>query len=392
MQYFDTETQIVIATLIAFTSFAIIVCIVCSFKENVINTEQPKDEEESKRLFKSGEGLYNSGKWDEAADFLERSIKLGYDTSIANRLLGHCFIKMAETHSACLNLMNAEHFLLRAVVLDKDEYINYIMLALLYRTKKQYTEELEYLKTSVDLLEHIEIPKLKSKTNESRIGELNKAGLNLSVYYLAMYTADIGVCLLNISTHNNSLAKEYFEKSNNIIENAHATKCLAALCFEEREYDQAITYARKALEFESDNNEIKGLLKKAIEYKYNPPVKTADFFKKIHFPRIKSNFFYLFAIASIFLVVGAIVYKRDLFDGYYMLLRVITCAVCTYSAAKFKTEWTRWIFGVFAVLYNPVLPVHLGNEDLWSIINLTTVVYMWIALRAESKAAKSTSA
>lgn len=58
MQYFDTETQIVIATLIAFTSFAIIVCIVCSFKENVINTEQPKDEEESKRLFKSGEGLY----------------------------------------------------------------------------------------------------------------------------------------------------------------------------------------------------------------------------------------------------------------------------------------------------------------------------------------------
>lgn len=120
--------------------------------------------------------------------------------------------------------------------------------------------------------------------------------------------------------------------------------------------------------------------------------KIRNFFKKIHFPRIKSNFFYLFAIASISLVVGAIVYKRDLFDGYYMLLRVITCAVCTYSAVKFKTEWTRWIFGIFAVLYNPVLPVHLGNEDLWSIINLTTVVYMWIALRAESKSAKSTSA
>ena len=71
--------------------------------------------------------------------------------------------------------------------------------------------------------------------------------------------------------------------------------------------------------------------------------------------------------------------------SYYMLLRVITCATCVYSAVKFKTEWTKWIFGVFAVLYNPVLPVHLGDKDLWSTINFTTAAYMWVALFAEIK-------
>ena len=112
-----------------------------------------------------------------------------------------------------------------------------------------------------------------------------------------------------------------------------------------------------------------------------PFVKIRNFFK--------TPFVIMFAVISACLFIGAV---GEPFDSYYMLLRVITCATCVYSAVKFKTEWTRWIFGVLAVLYNPVLPVHLGDKDLWSIINLATVVYMWIALRAESKAAKSTSA
>ena len=96
----------------------------------------------------------------------------------------------------------------------------------------------------------------------------------------------------------------------------------------------------------------------------------------------------LFAITSLALLAGLLLPQRYLFDGYYMLLRVITCATCVYSAVKFKTEWTRWIFGVFAVLYNPVLPVHLGDKDLWSIINIITLIYTWIALFAERKQTK----
>ena len=90
-------------------------------------------------------------------------------------------------------------------------------------------------------------------------------------------------------------------------------------------------------------------------------------------------------------IILTIIFILALFSmpyAYYMLLRVITCATCVYSAVKFKTEWTRWIFGVLAVLYNPVLPVHLDDKDLWSIINLATIVYMWVAIFKESKQQK----
>ena len=97
----------------------------------------------------------------------------------------------------------------------------------------------------------------------------------------------------------------------------------------------------------------------------------------------------LFVITSLALLAGSLFPQRHLFDGYYMLLRVITSAVCVYSAVKFKMEWTRWIFGVFAVLYNPILPVHLGEKDLWAIINLATVVFLWIALYTEQKNRKN---
>lgn len=87
-------------------------------------------------------------------------------------------------------------------------------------------------------------------------------------------------------------------------------------------------------------------------------------------------------------IILSIIFILALFQmpyGYYMLLRIITCATCVYSAVKFKTEWAKWIFGILAVVYNPVLPVHLGDKDLWSIINFATAAYMWIALFAEIK-------
>ena len=97
----------------------------------------------------------------------------------------------------------------------------------------------------------------------------------------------------------------------------------------------------------------------------------------------------LFVITSLALLAGSLFPQRHLFDGYYMLLRVITSAVCVYSVIKFKTEWTRWGFGVLAVLYNPVLLVHFGEKDLWAIINLATVVFLWIALYTEQKNRKN---
>ena len=152
-----------------------------------------------------------------------------------------------------------------------------------------------------------------------------------------------------------------------------------------REYNSAMHFARLVLQKNPNNEEAKSILSKCEYKKNNPPISFNELVKNIlKYPQ----FIFLYSTLSIFLLVAIFTESRDLFDGYYMLLRVITCATCVYSAVKFKTEWTRWIFGIFAVMYNPVLSVHLDDEDLWSIINLVTVVYMWVAIFKESKQQK----
>jgi hypothetical protein len=51
--------------------------------------------------------------------------------------------------------------------------------------------------------------------------------------------------------------------------------------------------------------------------------------------------------------------------GFYTLLRWICCAVFAYSAfaahEKNRVPWV-WIFGVLAVVFNPILPVHLQAD------------------------------
>lgn len=61
--------------------------------------------------------------------------------------------------------------------------------------------------------------------------------------------------------------------------------------------------------------------------------------------------------------------------GYYIFLRLVCCGVFAYLALKATTEdrqgWA-WAFGLTAVLYNPVIRVHLDRET-WSVINVATV-------------------
>lgn len=160
---------------------------------------------------------------------------------------------------------------------------------------------------------------------------------------------------------------------------------LSSTFLRKKEYNSAMFFARLILEKNPNNEEAKSILSKCEYKKNNPPISFNETIKNaLKYPQ----FAFLYSILSIFLFIAIFVESRDLPDGYYMLLRVITCATCVYSAVKFKTEWTRWIFGVFAVLYNPVLPVHLGDKDLWSIINLATIIYMWVAIFKESKQQK----
>ena len=67
--------------------------------------------------------------------------------------------------------------------------------------------------------------------------------------------------------------------------------------------------------------------------------------------------------------------------GYYFLSRLVVCGCAIYYALQFnnQSETTLvWVFGFFAVLYNPIIPIHLGEKTLWIIVNLITAVTFFV--------------
>ncbi|MBI3684711.1 MAG: hypothetical protein HY235_30445 [Acidobacteria bacterium] len=66
--------------------------------------------------------------------------------------------------------------------------------------------------------------------------------------------------------------------------------------------------------------------------------------------------------------------------GHYMVLRLGLCVACVYyvtQAGPGLAVGHCFALGGLAVLYNPVIPVHLGSKSLWTMINIATVVYFW---------------
>jgi hypothetical protein len=61
--------------------------------------------------------------------------------------------------------------------------------------------------------------------------------------------------------------------------------------------------------------------------------------------------------------------------GYYVLLRLVCCAVFAWLAiqaySKDKAGWA-WTLAITAVVYNPLIRIHLTRE-IWSVINLATI-------------------
>jgi len=57
--------------------------------------------------------------------------------------------------------------------------------------------------------------------------------------------------------------------------------------------------------------------------------------------------------------------------GYYQLLRWITCAAAVFvafTAYQWQKIWAVWVFGFVAVLFNPLVPIHLSRE-IWQPID-----------------------
>lgn len=62
--------------------------------------------------------------------------------------------------------------------------------------------------------------------------------------------------------------------------------------------------------------------------------------------------------------------------GYYQLLRFVTCGVGVYVAFvayQWQKMWVVWLFGFIALLFNPLIVIHLSRE-LWQLIDFVCAV------------------
>jgi hypothetical protein len=67
--------------------------------------------------------------------------------------------------------------------------------------------------------------------------------------------------------------------------------------------------------------------------------------------------------------------------GYYQLLRFVVCGISAYTAFmayEWQRQWVVWLFGLIAVLFNPLIPILLPRE-LWQVIDVTCA-FLFVAI------------
>lgn len=68
--------------------------------------------------------------------------------------------------------------------------------------------------------------------------------------------------------------------------------------------------------------------------------------------------------------------------GFYKLLRWVTCgsaAFVAFSAYSWQRIWAVGLFGVIALLFNPLIPIHLSRE-IWQPIDIgCAILFVFVA-------------
>ena len=66
--------------------------------------------------------------------------------------------------------------------------------------------------------------------------------------------------------------------------------------------------------------------------------------------------------------------------GYYTLLRLVVTGVFIWAAFvsyERKYDILPWVFGVGAILFNPLIKIHLPKE-LWMVIDVATGIFLLV--------------
>jgi len=91
-------------------------------------------------------------------------------------------------------------------------------------------------------------------------------------------------------------------------------------------------------------------------------------------------------VISALLFIGA----APLPYGYYMFLRIAACgffiwaSIVTYEK---RSQYLPWVFGLLALLFNPIIKIHLPKE-LWAIIDICSAIFV-LAMKSKLQESKS---
>lgn len=96
---------------------------------------------------------------------------------------------------------------------------------------------------------------------------------------------------------------------------------------------------------------------------------------------IKENWFKILGIVILLLALGSLPY------GYYQFLRwaiTIIGAYSAYLAYEQKNVTLTWIFGLMAILFNPIIPFTF-EKNVWQTIDVITAIIIIINLIKNKK-------
>lgn len=70
--------------------------------------------------------------------------------------------------------------------------------------------------------------------------------------------------------------------------------------------------------------------------------------------------------------------------GYYTLLRLVGCivfAVAAFAALARRYATLPWVYGLMALVFNPVFKLHFPKE-LWALIDVAAAVLLFVTAKS----------
>jgi len=90
------------------------------------------------------------------------------------------------------------------------------------------------------------------------------------------------------------------------------------------------------------------------------------------------NFKTIRLIAAGLLFIGIL----ELPYGYYILLRIVICilsVITAFISSESNSKSWMWLFGIIAILFNPIIPIYLEKE-IWIVIDFIVAIIFIISI------------